>query len=107
MIREKKVPAGQIVLWHAKSQDIADKFEDEYFDWIYVDGDHCYDAVKADIDLYLPKLKHDGLIIGDDYGAVHEWWGDSIIRAVQDSLVEYPELNLEAVVGAQFVLRKK
>jgi methyltransferase family protein len=37
-----------------------------YFDWIYVDGDHQYEAVKKGLESYLPKVKPGGFITGDD-----------------------------------------
>ena len=43
------------------------RFEDEYFDFIYIDGNHSYDAVKDDLNKWYPKLKKGGLIAGDDY----------------------------------------
>jgi hypothetical protein len=32
-----------------------------------IDGDHSYEAVKADIQAWLPKMKRGGVISGDDY----------------------------------------
>lgn len=43
------------------------RFEDEYFDFIYIDGNHSYDAVSDDLNKWYPKLKKGGLIAGDDY----------------------------------------
>jgi hypothetical protein len=102
----REIADGRVILWRAKSQDIADQFEDNYFDWIYIDGDHSYEAVKRDLDLYLPKLKPGGWLVGDDYGAVHEWWGDGIMRAVMDTLAENENIALDAVIGGQFVIFK-
>jgi hypothetical protein len=45
----------------------ASLFPDEYFDYIYIDADHRYDAVKKDIKEWFPKLKKGGLFMGDDY----------------------------------------
>jgi len=49
------------------SVDAADDFPDRTFDWIYVDGDHTYDAVLSDLETFAPKVKQDGLILGHDY----------------------------------------
>lgn len=43
------------------------RFDNNYFDFIYIDGNHSYDAVKKDLSLWYPKLKTGGLIAGDDY----------------------------------------
>jgi predicted O-methyltransferase YrrM len=40
----------------------------EPIDYLYVDADHSYDAVRADLRAWLPHVKPGGLILGDDYG---------------------------------------
>ena len=43
-------------------------FPKEYFDWVYIDADHSYDAVKKDLEFYYPLIKKGGYLCGDDYG---------------------------------------
>lgn len=50
------------------SREIPSLFEDEFFDLIYIDANHSFDAVKADILSCLPKVKKGGYIAGHDYG---------------------------------------
>lgn len=46
----------------------AHKFiDDEYFDLIFIDGDHIYKQVSDDIKNYLPKVKKEGIISGHDF----------------------------------------
>ena len=42
-------------------------FEDGYFDFVYIDADHTYNAVKRDIDAWFPKVRVGGIIGGHDY----------------------------------------
>ena len=35
-------------------------------DFVYIDGNHSYEYVKADIENYFPKVKEGGIIAGDD-----------------------------------------
>lgn len=43
-------------------------FPDEFFDMVYIDGNHRYEYVKEDIIKWLPKVKKGGWICGHDYG---------------------------------------
>lgn len=42
-------------------------FPDNYFDIIYIDGDHSYTGCKRDLEMAFKKIKHDGYIMGHDY----------------------------------------
>jgi len=54
-------------------------FEDKSVDVIFIDAGHSYEAVKADIEAWLPKMKPNGIISGHDYMA---WIG--VNKAVQE-----------------------
>jgi hypothetical protein len=49
------------------SYNVVDNYQDNSIDFLYVDGNHSYEAVLQDITLYYPKVKSGGLIIFDDY----------------------------------------
>ena len=36
-------------------------------DFVWVDGNHRYEWVKSDLELYWPKVKPDGVLCGHDY----------------------------------------
>ena len=46
----------------------ANRFSDEYFDYVYIDAQHEYEAVVRDISAWFPKVKKGGVIGGDDCG---------------------------------------
>jgi len=48
-------------------KNIIDKFLDESIDAIYIDADHSFEGVYADLNNWYPKMKKNGLILGDDY----------------------------------------
>ena len=64
-----EIASGQVELHRSFSHDAAPEFPDNYFDWIYVDAMHTFDAVLRDLTVFAPKVKADGFILGHDYAA--------------------------------------
>ena len=54
------------------------KFEDSSLPFVFVDGDHRYAAVLADLKAWWPKISHGGVLCGDDF----QWPG--VRRAVME-----------------------
>lgn len=50
-------------------------------DMLWIDGDHRYESVKADIQLYAPLVRRGGLICGHDYCV----WHPEVVRAVDEA----------------------
>lgn len=98
------IASGIVEVHRCPSVEAAGRFPDASFDWIYVDGNHLYEYVRADLARYDPKVKPGGLIAGDDYG-VRGWWDDGVTRAV-DEFVEPRGYEVVSLEGSQFVLRK-
>ena len=70
-----------INLYKDYSYNVVDKFEDKSIDFIYIDAEHTYDSLKRDLELYLPKLKPNGIIAGHDY---NEWIWPEVVKAVHE-----------------------
>jgi len=49
------------------SLDAVKLFNDDFFDWVFLDADHKYEAVKDDLDAWYPKIKKGGVFCGHDY----------------------------------------
>jgi len=56
-----------VQLWIKTSEEAAKEFKDRSLNFIFIDGDHTYEAVKKDINLWYPKLMKNGIICGHDY----------------------------------------
>jgi len=63
------------------STEVAYQFDEE-IDLLFVDGDHSYGAVRADLDAWLPKLKDGGVVAFHDYN-----WAEGVRRAVRELIV--------------------
>ena len=50
------------------SCEIAGTFDDSYFDLIFIDGSHEYEAVRDDISSWWSKVKQGGVMAFHDYG---------------------------------------
>lgn len=83
------------------SESIYNKFKNDYFDWIYIDGLHSFEAVYNDMKNYYPKVKTGGIIIGDDFNIR----GDRVKRAV-NKFTEETSLKYKTKNG-QFWFWKK
>jgi predicted O-methyltransferase YrrM len=64
------------------------KFQDGCCDFVFIDAEHTYDAVKADIQAWLPKVRPGGLIAGHDF----DWAG--VRQAVQELLPDAKQTSL-------------
>ena len=61
-----------------RSVEIAKTFNKE-IDLIFIDGDHSYEAVRADVEAWIPKVKDGGIVVLHDIG-----WAEGVKRAVKE-----------------------
>lgn len=62
-----KINDGTVEINKGLSWDILASFDDNYFDYIYVDAGHSYDDVSKDIENLKNKVKRGGYIQFNDY----------------------------------------
>ncbi len=79
------------------SVNAAKMFDDEYFDFVYIDGNHSYKEVKKDLESWYPKLKKYGTMCGDNYGDAYK----DTIKAVSEFVYKY-KLIINSGKGEQF-----
>ncbi|MDD5394923.1 MAG: class I SAM-dependent methyltransferase [Thiothrix sp.] len=76
----------RVTIYAGDSAGTAEGFRDGSFQFVFVDADHSYEAVKKDIAAWLPKIKSGGYIGGHDYAehsegvkkAVDEIFGSNV-----------------------------
>ena len=59
--------SGRVRIHRGYSSNVLDEFPDEYFDWVYIDGNHLYEFAKQDLERSFTKTKPGGYITGNDY----------------------------------------
>jgi hypothetical protein len=77
---------GKVEIIRKASLDGLSSFKDAYFDMIYIDGDHMYNAVQKDLEMGFRKIKSGGILAGDDYGIIG-WWEDGVKKAVDEFII--------------------
>lgn len=86
------LPHKQLRVLRMESVKAASMFPNRYFDMVFIDANHDYEAVKIDILTWMPKIRSGGIISGHDYlkgrsdlqgvtKAVNEIFGFDGIRA--------------------------
>ncbi|MDR2447402.1 MAG: class I SAM-dependent methyltransferase [Treponema sp.] len=84
-----EIGKGKFILKKGLSWDVLETFDDNYFDYVYLDAAHDYDSVKKDIRVLLNKVKNNGIIQFNDY-TLYDWATNTpygVIRAVDEMLV--------------------
>jgi Methyltransferase domain len=74
VVREFKKYGDKSKILRMTSKDASPQFQDGELEFVYIDGNHSYEACKEDIQLWWPKVKKGGLFAGHDYvdGKVNE-----------------------------------
>lgn len=78
---------SNIAVCVGRSQDIVPNFNDDFFDLVFIDGGHSYEAVIEDLKVSWPKLKINGVMSFHDYRA---WPG---ITQTVDEYFKKSEIN--------------
>jgi hypothetical protein len=78
--------AGRMTLLLQSSLRAAEDFAEGELDFVFIDADHAYEAVKADITAWRTKIRPEGWITGHDYD-LRKFPG--VVRAVEESFADF------------------
>jgi cephalosporin hydroxylase len=84
---------------------VALEFQDGYFDWVYIDGDHSYEAVLNDLKAWYPKVKPGGYLALDDLDWTDES-GERSVEAAVATFVASHDSRMAKPMQGQFLIQK-
>ena len=108
----KLIEKGQVRIHRKLSIDAAEDFQDNYFDWVYLDTDHSYELTRDELHKYALKVKNEGIIAGHDYsmGLWVNSYRNGVIEAVHEFCVEHEweiiYLTLDPIEVQSFAIRR-
>jgi hypothetical protein len=88
----KAQPKLKVSYLKLPSLQASNLFQDEIFDFIFIDGNHFYEEVRADILAWYPKVKKGGFFSGHDYLRYEKERGWGVKKAVDEI---FEKVNLE------------
>jgi len=65
------------------------KFPDNYFDLVFIDSGHTYELTKAEIRLWIRKVKDGGILAGHDYNSAE----NPGVKQAIDELIPFQNLH--------------
>jgi predicted O-methyltransferase YrrM len=94
----------KVILHRGYSNSEIPKFQDDFFDIVYIDGNHEPEYVLEDAVLSFRKLKKGGIMIFDDYG----WGGPDLTKRGIDAFVwgYHKRISYLGQMDSQVFIRK-
>jgi hypothetical protein len=90
--RETMEPYKNFVMVVASAHDASKWIADGSLDFVFIDSDHSYEAVKQDINDWAPKVREGGIVSGHDY-YMGKWNRIGVIQAVNEYVKDRYELQ--------------
>ena len=63
----EQIRNGTVFLHNGDSVAMLERFPDDHFDWMFIDGDHSHEGVARDAMVAAKKVKPGGFLVFDDY----------------------------------------
>lgn len=88
ILREYSVPAAQ-------------HFRDRQLSWAYLDGNHSFDVITADLNAYWPKIRSGGILAGHDFYERHTPFHDCGVEIAVREFAMQNNLKLNVIPDAE------
>jgi|TARA_R110000824_G_scaffold185997_10_gene367107 hypothetical protein len=85
----RKLPIDKWSILRGYSYNLKYFFEDQSIDFVYIDGEHSYEAVSQDIADWWPKIKPGGILAGHDYNDTNPGSIQAVDEFAEKSGVEF------------------
>tara|TARA_Y100000592_G_scaffold74753_1_gene116634 strand:+ start:1263 stop:1868 length:606 start_codon:yes stop_codon:yes gene_type:complete len=114
--KELPIEPDVVELIEGDSVEVMNQFEDNYFDWIYIDTDHTEEQTNKELQVCKNKIKYDGYIGLDDYIQYvrlgNNKYNYGVVDSVNNFLIENQDfevvyLSLEPTMFNTIFLRRK
>jgi len=82
---------GNVIMQKGFSYEELEKYDDNYFDWVYIDTSHSYKDTVRELEVSRAKVKECGLIAGHDYsqGNIDKPYKYGVVAAVNEFCIKY------------------
>ena len=88
---ENDINLKRISVIRGKSEEELEKFDNNFFDWIYIDTTHSYLQTIKELNICRLKVKNNGIIAGHDYskGNINKGLPYGVVLAVNEFCLKY------------------
>ena len=103
VVRFKDQP--QVQVHRGLSEVVLGGMPDGCLDWVYIDANHNEPFIGNDLALCLAKVKHDGIIAGDDFNWQSDQSGAPVKHAVEQMLAELGDQASLTLMANQYIIK--
>ena len=103
-VTKQWLAAGRAVMMRRFSEAAVAEFPDEFFDFIYIDANHEFEAADRDMRMWWPKLAPGGMLAGDDFADEHDSYPSMAIHKRRKWGVKSAVARFSREMGSPFFL---
>lgn len=80
-LAQERLSSYRVCFVRKLSIEAAPQIREGSLDFVFIDGNHDYAYVKADLEAWVPKVRSGGVVAGHDY---YHFGDDGVVRAVDE-----------------------